>query len=67
MAFIKLESIPKTRNIGMPLRLYVQKVHKEMIINRLKLVIFCVFVTLWLKYTFKSGLKLKRFTTNFIS
>ena len=45
MAFIKLESTPKIRNIGMTLRLYVQKVHKEMIINRLKLMIFCVFVT----------------------
>ncbi len=38
----------------MPQSLEVSKVHKVMIINSLKLVIFSVFVPLWLNYTFRS-------------
>jgi hypothetical protein len=49
-----LSPLRKVKNIEMPLRLKGSKVHKEMIINCLKLVILCLFVPLGLNYTFRS-------------
>jgi len=47
------------KNKEKPRRIQVTKVHKEIIINCLKLVILCVFVPLWQNYTFRIGLKSK--------
>ena len=45
----------------MPLRQKGSNAHKEMIINCLKLVMLCVFVPLWLNYTFRRKLKIELF------
>jgi len=52
-----LSPLPNVKNKEMPQSIQVSKAHKAMIINFLKFVILCVFVPLWLNYTFQRWLK----------
>jgi len=48
-----LSPLRKVKNKEMPQSIQVSKAHKAMIINFLKFVILCVFLPLWLNYTFQ--------------
>lgn len=52
-----LSPLRKVKNKEMPQSIQVSKAHKAMIINFLKFVILCVFLPLWLNYTFQRWLK----------
>jgi hypothetical protein len=52
-----MSPLRKVKNKEMPQSPEVSKVHKVMIINCLKFVIRCVFVPLWLNYTFRRRIR----------
>lgn len=54
-----LITLLKVKNKEMPLRPQDIKVPLEMINHRLKLSIVCFFVSVWQKYSFQSGIKIK--------